>query len=635
VGTSGAAITPTQPTASSAIASERSVEDNSSSESRTSSATSNIHAGDTRPKVAREDKFEGLIKDQVLRHDPEVAELVWNKTKGFLEYATPDDIELSYGSHELSDICLLELEAFGLVQSSWEVTECASSSSSGASSPPTSDFGQARASSSSVTQSGLGGSGPAKEVFLSNEGPNQQIKSQKKPVTSQSSNFRAFRCFHNAIYPAIFCVNPETRQKFRTCTGPGWKAMQHLKYLPRLFSRDLSANNFRDHVKEVHMKQVKKLNALQCSVCLVEFSDREELQDHTDTVDCPARCLECNEEFQSKALRLEHQKLNHFEEECGGSYMELDEKRWKKIKDELNAFNAYSHSLKKRRCEPDQDMEKWIGANTPQYEVGRSDKARAKSRIELGHWYVMYTSLAPQTKILEHPCRLLSPLKFAGTDTFLVYDSATIPHSDLAEERILLVNDSMVGSKIEVHGPPPSEPELQREWYRDVLRDALRIAARSRHRVTNPQLGASSAPMNTSQSSQGSSSRPTLRQPSDFDLLGINNVSGVSIYPGIDFSEMALTPQSYLPSAEPVGTMTTEPNALLNSALVGGGMNDGWQYTQGGVAQGNGQFQMDQMNEQCQYMFEGNVQHQFGPSGSNILGDDAFSTGWLDPGQGN
>ena len=232
--TSVASNTPTQPTTSSAMVGERPVEDNSSSESRTSSVTSNIQAGDTCPKIARDDKLEGVVKDIVLRYDPEVAELVWDKIKGFLEYANPDELELSQGSHELSDICLLELEAFGLVPSSWEVTQCAPSSSSGESSSSTSDSGQAMSlSSSTVTRNGLGGSGPAKEVFSPSEGPTQQIKPQKKPGSSQSSNFRPFRCFHNAIYPAIFCVNPETRQKFRTCTGPGWKGMQHLKYPPQ------------------------------------------------------------------------------------------------------------------------------------------------------------------------------------------------------------------------------------------------------------------------------------------------------------------------------------------------------------------------------------------------------------------
>lgn len=39
----------------------------------------------------------------------------------------------------------------------------------------------------------------------------------------------AFRCFHNAIAPEIFCVNQDTRERFRTCMGPGWRSMQYLK----------------------------------------------------------------------------------------------------------------------------------------------------------------------------------------------------------------------------------------------------------------------------------------------------------------------------------------------------------------------------------------------------------------------
>jgi hypothetical protein len=207
-----------------------------SSDSPTSSGSSNTHARITISRPERGDKLECLVKDDVLRSDPEVADLVYNKIKGKLEYATPDDIEQPLGSHELSLLRLLELEAFGIVQPNGSFTAYAGSSSSGSSAPSHSNQGIG-ASSSSASQNSSGGIVPIKDSASPNGSPIQQTKSQKgssKSGTAPSPKARAFRCFHNAIYPAVFCVNGETLQKFRTCTGPGWKSMQHLKYASHL-----------------------------------------------------------------------------------------------------------------------------------------------------------------------------------------------------------------------------------------------------------------------------------------------------------------------------------------------------------------------------------------------------------------
>lgn len=384
-----------------------------SSDSPTSSGSSDTHARMITSRPERGDDLEYLIKDDVLRSDPEVADLVYIKIRGKLEYATPDEIEKPLGSHELSLLRLLELEAFGIVQPNGGVTAYAGSSSSGTSAPSrTSDSNQAiGASSSSASQNGSGGLVPVKDSASPNESPIQQTKSLKgssKSGTAQSPKARAFRCFHNAIYPAVFCVNGETLQKFRTCTGPGWKSMQHLKYVPYLVLklwRSLLVNVLREHMQDVHTKSSKRPNSLQCSTCLAEFQEQDELECHRVAVDCTARCPDCNEEFETKALRQEHQKFAHAEEETECFLLELDDKKWKKIKDELKAFNGYSDSLKKRRCEPKPEIELWIQSNTALYEEERSEKARAKARNELGHWYVIYHALAPQTKILDHPCK--------------------------------------------------------------------------------------------------------------------------------------------------------------------------------------------------------------------------------------
>jgi len=62
---------------------------------------------------------------------------------------------------------------------------------------------------------------------------------------------------------------------------------------------------------------------------------------------------------------------------------------------------------------------------------------------------------------------------------FLVYDYGISP-SDLAGEKILLINEKMINSRIQVHGPPPTELQLQRDWYQDVLRESLKVAAKTK-----------------------------------------------------------------------------------------------------------------------------------------------------------
>jgi hypothetical protein len=222
-----------QPAVPSAVVVEQPVEDSNSSES--TSVTSNIPTSDADAKPARHDMLEALIKDDVLRYDPEVADLFYERIKGTLEYALPEHIEQPQGSHELSLLHLLELEAIGLVQPCGGATEYAGSLATGTSSSPSAtSSGQALAQSSSPgnNKSGTGSSAPAKDRASTNEGSSQQTKRQKinpKSITSQSSKARAFRCFFNALYPSIFSVNQETLEKFRTCTGPGWSSMQHVR----------------------------------------------------------------------------------------------------------------------------------------------------------------------------------------------------------------------------------------------------------------------------------------------------------------------------------------------------------------------------------------------------------------------
>jgi hypothetical protein len=202
--------------------------------------------------------------------------------------------------------------------------------------------------------------------------------------------------------------------------------------------------------------------------------------------------------------------------------------------------------------------------------------------------------------------------QFAATETSLVYDYATIPHTDMAEEKILMVNDHIVDCRIQAHGPPPSEPELQREWYRDALN------------VTFTQASSSSAPMHTLLSAQGSSSSSLPRPASEFDHL-IRSMSGVSASPSVHngLSDIELSSDNYLSNAQSVSAIAGEPTPLL----LGVGMNHDWDYPPGGVAPANGQYQMGQIDPQ--YMDYGNsIQGQFDPPGPGILGNHPYPPGW-------
>jgi hypothetical protein len=66
----------------------------------------------------------------------------------------------------------------------------------------------------------------------------------------------------------------------------------------------------------------------------------------------------------------------------------------------------------------------------------------------------------------------------------------------------------MIDARVQAHGMPPSNFDLQREWYKEALRDSLRVAARSK-KVSHIKRKASPAPSNTLGPSPGPGSGPT------------------------------------------------------------------------------------------------------------------------------
>ena len=44
----------------------------------------------------------------------------------------------------------------------------------------------------------------------------------------------------------------------------------------------------------------------------------------------------------------------------------------------------------------------------------------------------------------------------------------------------MFIHETMINARVKVHGRPPSDFDLQREWYQEALRDSLRVAAETK-----------------------------------------------------------------------------------------------------------------------------------------------------------
>ncbi|KAH7309347.1 hypothetical protein BKA65DRAFT_519650 [Rhexocercosporidium sp. MPI-PUGE-AT-0058] len=421
-----------------------------SSQSRESSDVSESITEEAKSRYGND--LEDLIKNDILLTAPELADYFYQAVKGRLECASRRDLAQVDQSHGVSLLQLIELEAFGiseLSEAAGAVSLASSSSSSSASASYLQDTTTVGGIGTGDSFSGTSTTrNPASTGDRRDERSDQLLKPKKKSQKSTSTEepkASGLRCIHNVMSPDIFSVNLTTHHKFRPCGGPGWKSFQHLK----------------EHMKSHHTKPVKTSSQLQCSRCQDEFPDQEELKAHELDVDCPIRCIDCREEFKSKAFRQQHQKLVHQEEAIECIYMELDESMWKSINKNLK---AYTDALKKGKGRVDPVLDRWITANIARFEVGRSEKAKASAKLELGQWYTMYKTLVPQARIDELP-------------THPFYDSG-IPHSEYAQEKLIYINDRMVQAKIDAYGPPPVEINGLIGWLRDALRDSVKVSAR-------------------------------------------------------------------------------------------------------------------------------------------------------------
>lgn len=197
-----------------------STEGGKSSHSQPSSAVSDS---------VNDDTLEGVIRN-VLRTDPEMAEIMIIALDGKLECAPPNHNDRFKESSRLDLLSILQLQDSSIVQNSGVLTTHGPSSSSGSSS--TQNQGRAIRPSSNGSNLSPGGAPVGRGPAPPNENSGQVAKSQKnnaRSSASQSARPYCFRCIHNALVPEIFCVNHVTQKQFRPCEGPGWNSIQHLK----------------------------------------------------------------------------------------------------------------------------------------------------------------------------------------------------------------------------------------------------------------------------------------------------------------------------------------------------------------------------------------------------------------------
>jgi len=211
------------------------VDGGSSSQSNSSSQVA-VYGDETSVQGEAPNKLLGVL-NSVLKTDPAVAKLMHEKLQGLLEWA-PSSTDLNINS-SVSALSLLNIKDPSPLHHHGNFTYSASSdaSSSSSSSSTTSSSGGVN---KSLSSSGNNGSGGNKSLGSGNTARGSgdsggQGQSTREPKTKPKSNIFAsdnkahsLRCVHNVLQPAIFCTNHQTREKYRTCAGPGWD-ITHLK----------------------------------------------------------------------------------------------------------------------------------------------------------------------------------------------------------------------------------------------------------------------------------------------------------------------------------------------------------------------------------------------------------------------
>ena len=204
-----------------------STDSESSSQSRKST---DVSESDLNEDSGDEDSnsLEDVIK--TILTDDEVAAIVFRALDGKLECA-PLNVNDNFEGSNLSLLDLLELQYSTPIQNSEAFTTYAPSSSTQSQVNFHGSSGFADASSSGQN-SNQGNNSVGQNPPQDNRTQGRLTKQQNRnaqPAATEASKIYLFRCIHNALHPAIFCANHETKKKYATCAGPGWNTIQHLK----------------------------------------------------------------------------------------------------------------------------------------------------------------------------------------------------------------------------------------------------------------------------------------------------------------------------------------------------------------------------------------------------------------------
>lgn len=120
-----------------------------------------------------------------------------------------------------------------------------------------------------------------------------------------------------------------------------------------------------------------------------------------DNVDCPVRCAECKQEFNSKPARKTHHDKEHAVSDANQiDITYIDDEKYAEMK---SLLKAYSESLRKGKRTQNPQLENWILNNTEAFLQGRDPEINPQ--LQLGQWHIMFTTLFPGSAVPEHPCR--------------------------------------------------------------------------------------------------------------------------------------------------------------------------------------------------------------------------------------
>jgi hypothetical protein len=194
------------------------------------------------------------------------------------------------------------------------------------------------------------------------------------------------------------------------------------------------------------------------------------------------------------------------------------------------------------------------------------------------------------------------------------------PRSDFIEERIIFINDTLVESRIQAHGPPPNDIQQQRDWYREALRESLQVAAHTRY---NPRKRSASPSMQASQPSPERLSRSSTQNTGyDTPMMPVTHQSQMSFLPG-GSSGMSFQQTPFLTSdQQQANMMATMSNGITaGETPMAGDIMDSWIYTPDSMSEETA----PQLDPRFNYEFHA---VEYGQPVPDLQPDPRFPSGW-------